>query len=89
MREVLHEDSVVIITSRSIALLRDSCAHVQEVALLPQAQAEQLFAGYAFGVAARPAAVRERAAKVVALCDGLPLTIKVGVCQCACLASSS
>lgn len=80
MREVLHADSVVIITSRNTALLCDKCTHMREVALLPQAQAEQLFASYAFDVDARPAAVRERAAQVVELCDGLPLTIKVRAC---------
>ena len=76
----LHADSVVLITSRSTGLLRDSCTHVQEVPLLPQAQAELLFAGYAFAEEdSPPAAVRARAAKVVKLCDGLPLTIKVRV----------
>ena len=87
-REALHADSVVIITSRSTALLRESGAHMEEVALLPQAQAEELFASYAFDVDARPAAVRERAAQVVELCDGLPLTIKVRACHCTCRTSS-
>ena len=94
VREVLHAGSVVIITSRNTALLRDSCAHVEEVALLPQAQAEQLFASHAIGVEARSAAVRERAAQVVASCGGLPLTIKVRagrncVCHGGCLGSSA
>ena len=88
-REALHADSVVIITSRNTALLRDNCTHTQEVALLPQAQAEQLFSSYAFDMEARPAAVRERVAQVVELCDGLPLTIKVRACYHACLMLSS
>lgn len=88
-RKVLHADSVVIITSRNTALLCDNCTHKQEVALLPQAQAEQLFASYAFDVEARPAAVRERAAQVVELCDGLPLTIKVRMYHCAHVTASS
>ena len=77
IREKMHADSVVILTSRSKALLCKYCDHVHEVSLLPLTLAKQLFAGYAFGSEQPSEAMRERATAIVASCGGLPLAIEV------------
>ena len=79
IREGMHADSVVILTSRSTALLCKYCNHVHEVSLLPLKLAKQLFAGYAFGSEQPSEAMRERATAIVASCGGLPLAIEVSV----------
>ena len=77
VRETLHADSIVIITSRSADLLRKYCDHVHEVDLLPKKLAIDLFAGMAFGLKQPSDAIRERADAVVASCGGLPLALEV------------
>ena len=81
VKEKLHPDSVVVITSRDGALLRDCCSHVEPVSPLSEELAHELFASHAFKLKEMPAAVRERAAKVVTACGGLPLTLEVVTCQ--------
>ena len=77
VKEKLHPDSVVVVTSRDGALLRDYCSHVEPVIPLPEELAHELFASHAFKLKEMPVAVRERAAKVVKACGGLPLTLEV------------
>ena len=79
VRGTLHADSIVILTSRSTALLRSYCDHVHEVNLLSTMLAEQLFAGYAFGAEEPCEAIQKRAAAVVGSCGGLPLAIEVSI----------
>lgn len=81
VKEKLHPDSVVVITSRDGALLRECCSHVEPVNPLSEELAHALFASHAFKLKEMPAAVRERAAKVVKACGGLPLTLEVVTCQ--------
>ena len=81
MKEKLHPDSVVVITSRDGALLRECCSHVEPVDPLSEELAHELFASHAFKLKEMPAAVRERAAEVVTACGGLPLTLEVVTCQ--------
>ena len=79
VRGTLHADSIVILTSRSTALLRSYCDHVHEVKLLPTMLAEQLFSGYAFGAKEPSEEIQKRAAALVGSCGGLPLAVEVSV----------
>ena len=79
MREILHVDSIVIVTSRSKDLLHNYCDEVHEVNLLPRDLAKQLFAVMAFGLKEPSDGMRERADAVVASCGGLPLALEVSM----------
>ena len=79
VRGSMHADSILILTSRSTALLRTYCDNVHEVDLLSTMLAEQLFAGYAFGAKEPCEAIKIRGAAVVRSCGGLPLAIEVSV----------
>lgn len=79
VRETLHADSIVIVTSRSTDLLHIYCDLVHEVDILPKDLAEQLFAGIAFGLKQPSDGMSERADAVVASCGGLPLALEVSM----------
>ena len=75
----LHPESLVLITSRDKVLLKECCAKVSEVQLLPKGWDVQLFKAWAFAAGAPEWDESALVAQVVAHCGRLPLTLKVGM----------
>lgn len=82
-RDCLHPDSIFILTSRDPGILKQRCDAFEEVALLKHGLDFQLLCSHAFPAGEAPPAVSSLMAEVVALCGGLPLTLKARTHYCA------
>ena len=75
----LHEESLVIVTSRKRSVLTACRIGVIEVQLLPEGCDTQLFKAWAFAMGQPAWATSQLVTEIVACCGRLPLTLKVSI----------